>query len=72
MPEDDATELCERVQSALSDSQIRILRSLHVEQCGSALILSGRVHTFYQKQLAQELVRTVAGKIELINSVDVR
>ena len=40
-------------------------------QSGDALFISGRVKTFYHKQLAQELVRHVADGVELINAVDV-
>ena len=67
----DATELRHRAQTALTDSPIHALRQIHVEQHDGALVLSGRVHSFYQKQLAQELVRAAAGQVELINSVDV-
>ena len=62
---------CDRVRRALSQSPIFALRRLEVERQGDALILTGRVHTFYEKQLAQELVRDVEPEIDLVNSVAV-
>ena len=38
---------------------------------GAALLISGSVSGYYHKQLAQELVRAVAGAIDLVNSVRV-
>jgi hypothetical protein len=38
---------------------------------GRAICLSGRVATFYHKQLAQEVVRAVADGVQVVNSVDV-
>lgn len=60
-----------RARTALAGSPIYDLRSLQVERSGDALFISGRVKTFYHKQLAQELVRLVADGVELINAVDV-
>jgi hypothetical protein len=67
-----ATEVSQRAQRALHSSPIRVLRDVRVDQDGEALVLSGRVHSFYQKQMAQELVRTVATECELINSIHVQ
>jgi hypothetical protein len=72
MAETLATATHERAQRALLNSPIHALRELRVEQVDDALVLSGCVQTFYHKQLAQELVRTVADECELVNSVDVR
>ncbi len=55
-----------------SSSPIHALREIKVEQVDDALVLSGHVDTFYHKQLAQELVRSVADGCELINSIDVQ
>ena len=49
-------EVIKRAQTALCSSPIFALRDLHVEEAGDAILLSGRVRSFYQKQLAQELV----------------
>jgi osmotically-inducible protein OsmY len=59
-------------QEALHASPIFALRDLRVRQVGQSLLLSGRVSSFYHKQLAQEVVRAVAGMCEVVNSIDVR
>lgn len=56
---------------ALSNSPIYPLRELTVSQVGGQLLLSGRVATYYHKQLAQEAVRVVAKGMQVINSIDV-
>ena len=71
MAESMAAECHERAQNALSSSPIHAMRVLRVEQDCDALIISGRVETFYHKQLAQELVRAVSNGCQLINSIDV-
>ncbi len=62
-----------RALAALEQSPIHSLRELAVEQEGETLLLSGRVDTFYHKQLAQELVRAIAEdcSCDVVNSVDV-
>lgn len=72
MAEMQATELCQHAQQALEASPIRVLRDVRVDREGKTLVLSGRVESFYQKQLAQELVRTVVSNCELKNSIDVQ
>ena len=67
------TELLDRVQTALNTSPIYSIRQLRVdEQEEGCIELSGRVGSFYHKQLAQEAVRsTVNGEVRLVNSVNV-
>jgi hypothetical protein len=60
-----------RAQRALADSPFYELRELQVEQRENALYISGIVSSFYHKQLAQEVVRTVCKGIEVINSIQV-
>ena len=57
----------ERAQSALAWSPIYELRSLQVESEDGRLVITGAVSSFYHKQLAQELVRTVAEHVEVVN-----
>ncbi len=71
MKESAASSIERRARTALAGSPIYDLRSLQVERSGDALFISGRVKTFYHKQLAQELVRHVADGVALINAVDV-
>lgn len=61
-----------RARSALAASPIHALRELQVSRRGNSLLLSGRVDSFYYKQLAQEVVRMVADGLQVVNSVDVQ
>lgn len=60
-----------RVRSALQRSPIHALRALSVLHDGERLRLTGAVESFYQKQLAQELLRPLVGSLEICNEVDV-
>ncbi|MCI0362208.1 MAG: BON domain-containing protein [Planctomycetaceae bacterium] len=69
-------ELCLRdaaalAKAALSDSRIFDLRRLTVVQDGDAVVLRGRVSSFYHKQLAQEVVRNATEGAEVINAIRV-
>jgi len=55
----------------LASSPFYELRDLHVEGQEETLLISGCVSTFYHKQLAQEVVRSVCHGIEVINSIRV-
>lgn len=59
----------ERAQMALTTSPVFDLRELSVEEVGDALLISGRVTSFYHKQLAQEAVRSVVGANSVLNQV---
>ena len=56
---------------ALTNSPIFALREIHVSHKGEHLVLTGRVPSFYYKQLAQEAVRAVVDDIPVLNVVDV-
>jgi osmotically-inducible protein OsmY len=60
-----------RIQTALAASPIYALRELRVSVHGSSLRLQGAVTSYYHKQLAQEIVRSLAGDLEVVNSVAV-
>ena len=64
-------EVITQARTALAESPIHALRELRVEPDGKALILSGHVDSFYHKQLAQEVVRLIAGDMHVINAVNV-
>ena len=64
-------EISHRAQIALKTSSLYALRMVTVEQAADGLILTGRVSTFYQKQQAQELVRTFAGETLVTNQIEV-
>ena len=63
--------LCKEAQELLNASPIGALRKLRVEKTGSAIVLSGRVESFYEKQMAQELLRSIARQCDFVNSVHV-
>ena len=56
---------------ALRRSLHPALRQLNVESDDRALIISGRVTSYYLKQLAQETIMPVRGELELVNRVNV-
>ena len=60
-----------QAKRALRESTLHALRELEVEQAGDSLVISGKVTSFYHKQMAQEIVRSVCRDIELCNAVDV-
>ena len=64
-------EIQPRAQSALASSPIYELRDLSVEHREGTLLISGAVSSFYYKQLAQEVVRSVCEGINVINSIRV-
>jgi hypothetical protein len=60
-----------RAQAALTNSPFYELRDLAVDEQGRALVISGKVSSFYHKQLAQEVVRSVCREVELVNGIRV-
>ena len=65
-------ELQPRAQAALSNSPVYELRELQVQPRDDALMISGCVSSFYHKQLAQEVVRSVCTGVKVVNSIRVR
>ena len=53
--------LAERVDSAITTSPYLSGRELRFETDGGRVTLQGIVKTYFQKQMAQEVVRRVAG-----------
>lgn len=64
-------EVAQAAVAVLANSSVAELRSLRVDKTETELQLSGRVRSFYHKQLAQETVRPVAGGMQVVNRVDV-
>jgi osmotically-inducible protein OsmY len=56
---------------ALKRSLHPALRGLRVEETDDCLIISGRVNSYYLKQLAQETIMAVRGDRQLVNRVSV-
>ncbi len=66
-----AEEMLARAQRALESSPVFGLRALRVQTGDEGLIITGRVSSFYHKQLAQEIVLAIAGAAQVINEVRV-
>ena len=66
------SDLVSQAQLALSESPFYALRRVVVEQQNDQeLELSGLVATFYQKQQAQEIVRTIVKSMTVVNLIEV-
>jgi hypothetical protein len=72
MPAPVLDEVRPRAQAALASSPFYELRELSVEVRNDALLISGRVSSFYHKQLAQEVVRSVCIDAQVVNTIDVQ
>ena len=57
--------------SVLRQSPISALHSLEVTESEDVIILTGKVGSYYYKQLAQEAVFSVAGHREIVNNIRV-
>ena len=71
MGEEQVSGICAQARIALAASPVYAMRQLSVEQVGNSVVLTGRVPSFYQKQMAQEIVRHAVAELELVNSIDV-
>lgn len=71
MTETPTDDVQPRAQTALANSPIHELRDLEVEDSDGTLLIRGAVSSFYHKQLAQEVVRSVCKGIEVVNSIHV-
>lgn len=67
-----AHEVQPRAQLALRSSPFYELRELQVEPVRDSLVITGSVSSFYYKQLAQEVVRSVCREIDVVNSICVK
>ena len=61
-----------RAQAALAESPLMVLRELKVETVDGVLMISGSVGSFYHKQVAQEMIRAIAGKVTIRNQIFVQ
>ena len=65
-------ELCQKARQALRGSAIYSLHLLEVAQIGENIVVSGRVESYYHKQMAQEAIRAEMPTIRLVNAVQVK
>ena len=66
------TEVTNTASSVLSRSPVRDLHRIRVDGKADHLKLSGKVRSYYHKQLAQETVRGVARGMRLVNQIQVK
>ncbi len=64
-----ASLLQQRADQVLQQSPIPALRRLHVAESEREIVLSGRVSSYYLKQLAQEAIMPILGPRQLANQV---
>lgn len=57
--------------SALKQSPFSALHTLEVAASEEAIILTGKVRSYYYKQLAQEALATLVGDREIVNNIRV-
>src|SRR6188768_162235 len=63
--------LAARVDQALQTNPYVSGRTLRFETEGSRVVLQGKVKSYFQKQMAQEVIRKVAGVEEIDNCLEV-
>lgn len=68
---DSDLDLARRVASFLAERHVPGLRNLEVKADHGVVTVSGRVLTFYEKQLCNQCYRRVSGVLQFINAVDV-
>ena len=66
-----SNELSRRVGLFLANANIPGLRRIRVDVDGDTVILFGRVRTFYERQVAVERSRRVAGVIQIEDQIEV-
>ena len=63
--------LADRLASALETNPYFNGRTLRIETDGSRVVMQGIVKTYFQKQMAQEAIRRVAGVEHVENCLEV-
>ncbi|HEY8506339.1 MAG TPA: BON domain-containing protein [Gemmataceae bacterium] len=58
-------------RNRLRESSLPALRGIVVVETDAEVILTGKVHSYYQKQLAQETIRPALGERRLVNRIKV-
>lgn len=66
-----ATQVVKEAAQALQSSSHPSLRTLRLEEGAEALVVSGKVTSWYLKQLAQETIMPYRGTLKLVNNVAV-
>ena len=61
----------DQVHDAIKNNPYVSRRNLRCETNGGRVILRGRVHSYFQKQMAQETVRRIDGIVSIENCLEV-
>jgi hypothetical protein len=64
-------ELARRVANFLAGQHVPALRVVRVEAHNGVVTLSGRVRSFYEKQLSHHSAKRVAGVLQVIDEIEV-
>ncbi|HEY1598029.1 MAG TPA: BON domain-containing protein [Pirellulales bacterium] len=67
--DEDDRDLERRITSFLADRHVPALRQLHVAASQGTVTLRGRVRSFYEKQLCQNVCRQVKGVVQFVDAV---
>jgi hypothetical protein len=59
------------IVKTLVNSTIPALRRIGVEETETTVVLTGKVSSYYLKQLAQETIRSLCGQRQLVNRLEV-
>jgi len=70
-PNEQTCPLHEQIRSALDRSPYVSQSQVQIETSSGKVRLEGTVGTFYQKQMAQELVRRIDGVEQVVNQLQV-
>lgn len=65
-------DLAQRVKAFLNSRHFPVFRHLTVAVRNGAVTISGKVQTFYEKQVALNSCQRVAGVLTLVDGIDVK
>lgn len=60
-----------KAETAIRSCPVYAIRKTQVAELSDGLVLTGRVDSYYQKQMAQEIVAAVCRDIQVINELQV-
>ena len=67
----DFCKIADAAMECLWDSPYRALRRVSCECKDGILVLTGRLSSFHEKQVAQEAVVRVEGTMQVVNEIEV-
>ena len=67
----DAPAIAEMAMQRLRDSPYKVMRRVSCECKHGVLFLRGRLFSFHEKQVAQEVVTGVRGVTQVVNEIEV-